>query len=433
MEQQFFDEATACCRRAIELAPGFAAAHINLALALREQKQLVEAADCCRKALALQPGSAEAHNCLAMVLQDLGQTEESSAWFRRAMELKPDYAEPHFNIANSAVNQRQLEEAERAYRRAIELKPDYVDAHYNRALTLLLMGRLEAAWPEYEWRFRRPGMAEQALPGRRWTGAPLAGQSILLRCEQGFGDTLQFVRYVELVKQRGGTTIVEVTRPLMRLIERCPSVDAVVIAGGPAPQFDLHLPLLSLPGVFRTSLETIPNRVPYLSPSQESLDQWHSELGSVAEFKIGIAWQGDPAHRADGLRSIPLAQFAPLADVPGVRLYSLQMGAGREQLLDWFGANEITDLGDRVGDFHNTAAIMRNLDLIITCDSAPAHLAGAVGVPVWVALAYIPDWRWMFDRSDSPWYPTMRLFRQPSPGDWQTVFGAMQQELAHRT
>jgi hypothetical protein len=173
--------------------------------------------------------------------------------------------------------------------------------------------------------------------------------------------------------------------------------------------------------------------VPYLSPSQESLDEWHRELGSVTEFKIGIAWQGDPAHRADSLRSIPLAQFAPLAEVPGVRLYSLQMGPGREQLRDWSGAHEITDLGDRVGDFHNTAALMRNLDLIITCDSAPAHLAGAVGVPVWVALAYIPDWRWMLDRSDSPWYPTMRLFRQPQPGDWQTVFGAMQRQLVRMT
>jgi Tfp pilus assembly protein PilF len=430
IEQDQLAEAVSCCRRALELRPGLVDAHINLALALRKQTELEEAATCCERALALKPDSAVACNCLALVRKDQGQDDETRKLFLRALALKPDYADPHFNLANAAVDQRKLDEAVSRYRRAIELKPGYADAHYNHALTLLLMGRLEEAWPEYEWRFRRPGKAEQVLPRPRWTGELLTGRTILLRCEQGMGDMLQFIRYAELVKQQGATVIVEAPHPLMRLLASCPGVDSVIEAGGPAPHFDVYLPLLSLPGIFRTSLATVPARIPYLSPDEQSVAHWKAELGSGPGFKIGIAWQGSPAYKADRQRSIPLARFSPLASVPGVRLYSLQMGLGREQLQDVAGTMSITDLGDRLGDFHNTAAIMRNLDLIISCDSAPVHLAGAIGMPVWLPQTYMPDWRWMLDRTDSPWYPTVRLFRQQAPGDWDPVFSAMRAELA---
>jgi tetratricopeptide (TPR) repeat protein len=422
--------AAACFRRALELKPDFAEAHGNLALVLRDGNQLDEAAACCERALALKPDFAAAYNCLAMVLNERGKPNEAQALFLRAIELKPDYADPHFNLANAAVNRRRLDEAESRYRRAIELKPDHADAHYNLALALLLLGRLEEAWPEYEWRFRRRGMAEQVLPRPRWTGEPLAGRAILLRCEQGMGDMLQFIRYAELVKQQGATVIAEVPPPLTRLAASCPGVDSVIEAGGPAPHFDVYLPLLSLPGVFRTSLATVPAKIPYLSPDEQSVAHWKAELGSEVGFKIGIAWQGSPAYKADRQRSIPLARFSPLASVPGVRLYSLQMGLGREQLQEVAGTMSITDLGDRLGDFHNTAAIMRNLDLIISCDSAPVHLAGAIGMPVWLPQTYVPDWRWMLERTDSPWYPSVRLFRQQAPGDWDPVFRAMRAELA---
>jgi ADP-heptose:LPS heptosyltransferase len=215
-------------------------------------------------------------------------------------------------------------------------------------------------------------------------------------------------------------------------LKTCPGVDEVIIAGSSPPKFDFAVPLLSLPGVFGTTLETIPADVPYLWPDEALVDRWRRELRRDGQFSVGIAWQGNPTHGADEFRSIPLACFEPFAHLEGARIYSIQLGAGREQLAaaakDW----PIVDMGDRLGDFHNTAAIVRNLDLVITCDSAPAHLAGALGVPVWVALAFAPDWRWMIDRDDCPWYPTMRLFRQPRPKDWGAVFAQIAQELRKR-
>jgi ADP-heptose:LPS heptosyltransferase len=237
------------------------------------------------------------------------------------------------------------------------------------------------------------------------------------------------VRYAELVKQQGATVIVECKPPLARLFASCPGVDRVMTRGEPLPRFDVWTTLLSLPGIFETSLATIPAKVPYLWPSEALVEQWKDELSKEKAFKIGIAWQGNPTQLSDRFRSLPLAHFAGIAATRGVRLYSLQMGAGREQLADRANALPITDLADRLGDFHNTAAIIRNLDLVITCDSSPAHLAGALGVPVWVALAFAPDWRWMLKRPDSPWYPTMRLFRQQSSGDWDGVFESIRDEL----
>jgi tetratricopeptide (TPR) repeat protein len=429
-EQNQFDLAAACCRRALELKPDFAQAHNNLGLVLHEQNRLEEAAACYRRALELKPDFAQAHNNLGLVLRDQNQLEEAAACFRRALELKPDFAQAHKNLALVLQEQNLLEEATACYRRALALKPDFAEAHYNQGLTWLLMGRFAEGWSGYEWRWKRKGNEERILAEPRWTGSPLAGRTILLHSEQGLGDTLQFIRYAELVKRQGGTVLIEVHPALASLLARCPGVDRVIAGGEPLPKFDVHLPLLSLPRVFGTSLETVPAKVPYLLPDAASLEKWKRELGAETGFKIGIAWQGNPAHRADRFRSIPLARFAGLARMRGVHLYSLQMGAGREQLSALAGPLPITDLGDRLGDFDHTAAIVRNLDLVITCDSAPAHLAGALGVPVWVALAFAPDWRWMLDRGDSPWYPTMRLFRQNAPGDWEGVFERIQGALA---
>jgi hypothetical protein len=237
------------------------------------------------------------------------------------------------------------------------------------------------------------------------------------------------VRYAPLVKQRGGTVVLECERPLARLLASCAGLDQIVPNGDPLPSFDLRISLLSLPGLFGTDLTTIPAAVPYLAPADELVEHWRRELGDAAELKVGIAWQGSRLHPDDRRRSIPLETFAPLAAISGVQLYSLQFGAGRDQLPTFSASNRLIDLADRIESFQDTAAIMRNLDLVICCDSAPVHLAGALGVPVWTALAFTSDWRWLLERADSPWYPTMRLFRQERPGDWPSVFAIMAEEL----
>ena len=428
-DQNKLDEAAACCRRTLELKPDFAEAHANLAAVFQKQEKFDEAVAEYRRTLELNPDLVEVHNELAVVLSTQGRFDEAAACWRRALELKPDFAEAHHNRGIALMQQGKPEEALTCLREALEVKPDFAEAHNNRAMTLIQLGRFTEGWPEYEWRWKRKGQEEPILPQPRWTGTPLAGRTILLRSEQGLGDTLQFIRYAEHLKQQGGTVIAEIPAVLARLVARCPGVDRVVAVGERMPAFDVHLPLLSLPGMLHTTLENIPANVPYLSAAEELVQKWQQELGSETGFKIGIAWQGNRAHPSDRTRSIPLARFAGLARIPGVRLYSLQMGAGREQLTELANLMPITDLGDRLGDFHNTAAILGNLDLVISCDSAPVHLAGALGVRVWVALAFAPDWRWMLGRTDSPWYPTMRLFRQNAPGDWEDVFQKIQAEL----
>ena len=265
-----------------------------------------------------------------------------------------------------------------------------------------------------------------------WDGFPLAGKTILLCAEQGLGDTLQFIRYAPMVKSKGATVIMACAGPMINLLSRCEGIDRFLPREGELPDVDTHIPLLNLPTLFGTTLENLPNKVPYLFADDDLIAQWRRELTVFPGFKVGIAWKGNSKHPFDRYRSIPLTQFAPLAQ-PDVHLLSLQKGVGTEQLQDIVGRFEVTDLGCRLdetaGAFMDTAAVMKNLDLVITTDTATAHLAGGLGVPVWVALPYVPDWRWLLDRDDSPWYPTMRLFRQSKPGKWEDVFTNIAAEL----
>jgi tetratricopeptide (TPR) repeat protein len=458
------DEAVVSFRAVVALSPNTALAHYNLALALQNQQQYAEAEAGYRRALQLDPKYAHAHNNLAIVLAEQGRPAEAEASYRKAVECAPDYADAHFNLADLLVKQNRLDEAEdfcrrglkrstdpvdahyklgialaaqnklgeaaACYRKVIELESDHADAHVGLATMLLLSGNFAAGWPEYEWRLKHPDMPKTALSQPRWQGEPLEGRTILLGAEQGAGDTIQFVRYADVVKQRGGTVVAECAANLERLLATCTGVDSVVAAGRPRPHFDVYAPLPSLPGILGASLETIPAQVPYLFPDEAAVAPWRDELKAETALNIGIAWQGNPRQKRDEYRSIPLAKFAPIARAPGVRLYSLQFGTGREQIAAVARDLPLQDLGDRLGDFHHTAALMRHLDLVITCDSAPAHLAGALGLPVWLALTYSPDWRWLLDRADSPWYPTMRLFRQPRPGDWEGTFREIEEALA---
>jgi methyltransferase-like protein/SAM-dependent methyltransferase len=296
-------------------------------------------------------------------------------------------------------------------------------------LAWLLAGEFDKGWPEYEFRWQGKEIQPRAFKQPRWDGANLAGRTILLYAEQGLGDTLQFIRYAILVKQRDGRVLFECPRALARLLTGSLGVDELIPEGTPLPEFDVQAPLLSLPGIFQTRLETIPALVPYFFPEVSALKHWREAFNHLKGFRVGIAWQGNPGHKYDRQRSLALRQFEPLAQIPGVRLISLQKGHGADQLDAAELPFAVLDLGRYVMDFTDTAAIIKQLDLVITCDTAIAHVAGAVNIPVWVALAFAPDWRWLREREASPWYPTMRLFRQKERGNWSEVFARIAAEL----
>lgn len=429
------DEAVASYLQAVQFQPRYAEAYLSLGLALKEQGKLEDAVACYQRAAQLQPDFAETHNNLGNALQAQGRLDEAVAAYRRALQLKSDYAAAYNNLGIALKEQGRREEAVASLQRALQLKPEYADAHKNLGLALLLGGDFERGWAEYEWRWRCQDSPRPEFSQPPWEGAPLANRTILLYAEQGLGDTVQFIRYAELVRQLGGRVVVECQQPLSRLLTSCRGIDQVVERGTVLPEFDVHAPLLSLPGILKTRLANIPAQIPYISGDKALVERWRAELSPASGFKIGIVWRGNPQHKNDRDRSIPLSQFETLANVLEVQFFSLQKGSGAEELTRVAERAPITDVGSRLEDFTDTAAVLMNLDLVIGCDTAVVHLAGAMGIPVWVALPFAPDWRWLLDRTDSPWYPTMRLFRQRRPGDWPGVFEEIRaavSELLHR-
>jgi hypothetical protein len=320
----------------------------------------------------------------------------------------------------------KFDEALATVEHALSLNPNDLLSRWNRAVLWLLRGEFEKGWPEHELRWVQPGFGQRTFTQPLWDGSDLHGKTILLYAEQGFGDTLQFIRYVPLVKARGGTVIFQCHRQLLRLFEKVPGIDRFEVSGAPLSAFDVHAALMSLPGIFHTRLDSVPATVPYIHADAELVEHWRGKLEPLGGFKIGIAWQGNPSYREDRERSIPLERFASLAQLDGVQLISLQKGHGSEQLPAFAKRFRIHDLGKELdetsGAFMDTAAVIKNLDLLISSDTAIPHLAGALGAPVWLALPRVPDWRWLLEREDCPWYPTMRLFRQRQRGDWAEVF-----------
>jgi tetratricopeptide (TPR) repeat protein len=430
------DEAVASYRQALRLQPNHADAHNNLGFALAKQDRHEEAVTHYRRAVRLRPDFAEAWHNLGIVTRQLGDLDEAIDHYRQTVRLNPDHVVAWHNLGLALAGAGQPDEALESYERAMALRPDYPEARFGCSLIWLLRGEFERGWPEYEWRWKCKQGQTNPHAGPLWDGSPLAGKTILLHAEQGLGDTIQFVRYAPLVKQRGGTVIVECPTALATLLGGCPGIDRIVPRGSPAPPYDVQAPLLSLPGILGTTLATIPASIPYLSADAGLVPKWRRELEAVSGFKVGIAWQGDPNYLWDRYRSIPLLQFGALAGVPAVKLVSLQKGPGRDQLLSLVSQFDLLDLGDCLDDatgaFVDTAAVIKSLDLVITSDTAIAHLAGALGVTVWVALSAAPEWRWLLQREDSPWYPTMRLFRQSKLGEWADVFARMAAELRSR-
>jgi len=428
-------EAAEACRQALRLNPRHTEAHGNLGLILKDQGQLAEAVECYREALKLNPQFVDALNNLGIALGDQGNFAEAAEYHRRVLHINPHHADAHANLGLALKALGQWAEAEACLEEALRLKPDHVNARWNLSALRLLQGDFLKAWPDYESRWRVPDFGARHVDRPRWDGSPLNGKMILLYAEQGLGDTLQFIRYAPLVKERGGTVLFECQPALISLLEGVAGVDQLLAIGAALPPYDVQVPLLSLPGIFGTSAATIPATVPYVRAAPALVKTWRTELDALGGFKIGVAWQGNPNHQGDRHRSFPLAWFEVLARMEGVSLVSLQKGPGTEQLRALAGCFPILDLHDRLdtaGAFLDTAAIMVNLDLVITVDSAVAHLAGALGVPVWVVLPIDPDWRWLLERSDSPWYPSMRLFRQKRLGEWREVFEQIATEVSVR-
>lgn len=414
-----FDLAIAAHQRAIELQPNRAELYANLGAALASARRWDEAIAAYASAIRLKPDFADAHYNLANALRAVGQLDEAIAAYQEAIRCNPNCAEAHSNLGVVLRSQGRLNEAIASYDKAIELMPDRPEPHWNRAVTLLLAGNYARGWAAYEWRHRQPWAKPISFTQARWKGEDLTGRSILLYAEQGLGDTIQFARFVPLVAARGATVILACQPELRELMRDLAGVRQVVTTGDSLAHFELQCPLMSVPGILGTRVESIPNQVPYLAPDRHLVEAWSSRLqGGTGRLRVGLAWAGRPEHQSDRQRSIPLADLAPLAGAPSTTFYSLQRGMAARQILDAPQGLRLIDVTSELTTFAETAALIHHLDLVISVDTAVAHLAAAMGKPVWLLVPLIPDWRWMLKRSDSPWYPTMRLFRQERFGQW---------------
>ncbi len=428
--QGMLEDAVASYGRALEIDADFADAHNGLGAARMGQGKMEDAAACFRRTLELNPNHAEALNNLGNILRSEDQLEEAVAMLQRALEINPGLIGAHINLGNTLKSQGTLEDAEASYKRALEIDPANAEAHWNHSQVLLLMGRYREGWAEYEWRTKCEDFSSvQWDYGRpRWDGSNLDGKTILLSAEQGLGDTFMFFRYVPAVAALGGRVIVKCPESLKRLFEPAPGVDRVVTAIDDDVRFDLHAPLPSLPHIFETDAASIPDDVPYLhAPADDRM-----RLANGGGLKMGIAWAGNPDHKNDRNRSVDLGLFAPLLGIEGCVFHSLQVGPGEGDIERLGLGGRIVDTGRKLSDFAVTARAIEQMDLVISVDTAVVHLAGALARPVWTLLPFVPDWRWLLDRGDSPWYPTMRLFRQPAPGDWQSVFREVKTALLER-
>jgi tetratricopeptide (TPR) repeat protein len=449
--------------RAVALEPASAMYWSNLGAAYRQSQRPIDALRCFSQSLACGGPSPQIHSNLGLARKALGQQAEALADFDAAIALAPNYATAHFNRANLLLETGRVDEAIAGYRRSLELEPHdagalcklgvaygdagnypaaldcyersiveqlgYPEPRRNRAMVWLSQGDYRRGWPEFEWRLKCSGFTPRVPEASRWYGEPLAGRTLLVHAEQGLGDTLQFVRYVPLLESFGGNVRLEV-QPALSPLLRESSFGCWLTAPGIREPYDFQCPLMSLP-LYATPAAYSFWGGAYLHPNRELVAAWEPRVRALPGLRVGIAWAGNPDHEHDRFRSVPLDALAPLASVPGVTLISLQNGAAREQIAR--APFAVTDFGPAVdeaaGAFMDTAAIMRHLDLVISVDTSIVHLAGGMGVPAWLPLQFSPDWRWMQSGSTTPWYPTLRLFRQPQLHAWTPVFAEMADSL----
>jgi tetratricopeptide (TPR) repeat protein len=438
------DAAEALYRRILEAEPRHSEALHFLGVAAFQRGDNEAAVDLITQAIHWNGTDASLHANLGLVLKALGRLEEAAASYRRALQLHPDMPATHFNLGNLLLGQARYQEAAQCYRDALRLDPQYEDARWHLANVLLALGNYREGWAAFEARRSAPSLDESALAEKfgddvhllrprtydkpLWQGEDLRGKRLLVHFEYGYGDTLQFVRYVPLLAERGARVFLEAQAPLRGLLQRMHGLSEFIVAGELLPEYELHCPLLSLPLRFGTTVETVPAKVPYLQVDAQRLRRWEQRLRRRKALNVAVVWSPHPHALGDRRRSIALSDLWALGRHPHIAFYGLQKRDTRQTVpraLDW------TDLGEEIQDFSDTAAILKNMDLLISIDSGPAHLGGALAVPVWLLLPYNPEWRWLLQRDDSPWYPTLRLFRQPRPEDWEAVLARVRTEL-HR-
>ena len=434
-KQQRYAEAIESYEQAVRLKPDYAEAHNHLGVVLNKLGRSVEAIESYRLALRADPDYAEVYNNLGIALKDREQFAEAIRNFEQALRLDPDFAEAHYNLANSLRDQGRCAEALAGYKRAVQLKPDYAEAHWNMSLTFLLSGDFEEGWKRYQWRrIADPKTRSHCERSgrRRWAGESFAGRRLFVHCEQGLGDNIQFIRYLPMIKARGGSVFLETLKPLIGLLRGFPGIDDLVEYNPDeksSVSFDVFTSLLDMPNVFGTTLESIPAEVPYIHADRARVEYWRTKIPQPG-FKVGLVWAGSPAHGNDRYRSCRLECFAPLTKIGAVRLYGLQAGEAAAQMDELAGTMPVTNLSKDFKDFTDTAAAIENLDLVISVDTSVLHLAGAMGKATWALLPFAPEWRWMLNRQDSPWYPTMKLFRQDTWNGWDGVFRRVAEELS---
>jgi tetratricopeptide (TPR) repeat protein len=421
------DQAIDSFESAISFNPRFFEAYSNLGNALSKQKKFDAAIAALRKAVELNPNSGDVNYNIGHALRESGQLEEAIVYFNRAIELNPNHLTARCDLANLLHLQQSRHQVIQQYQQVLAIDPDHAIAHWNLALTYLLLGDFKRGWTEHEWRTRCESLANPAeFDKPRWTGEPLDGKTILLHPEQGLGDILQFVRYAPMVTARGGKVLLQCQPPLVRLLQNDLGISQVISVTDPLPEFDVHCPVMSLPFVFGTEIGSIPAQIPYLFADPEDAAAWRLKLENGSNKpRIGLVWAGSPTHKNDRNRSIRLANLSRLLSMDSCRFFSLQKGPASNQL----SMPTLIDHTADLHDFADTAAFVANLDLIITVDTAVAHLAGGMGKIVWLLLPHNPDWRWLLDRDDSPWYPTMRIFRQQRAGDWESVITRIVAEI----
>lgn len=425
-------------RSVLEREPNHVNGWCYLGIALHDLKKYAQSVEAYQKALALQPHFPVALNNMGNSLRYLGRVQEADAAFQRALELSPDYFNAYRNRGTLHAWTGRVDLAFKYYEQAMKLNPLDAELHRNLGVIHLYQGNFKEGWREYAYRWKCAEAIQHNYHQPKWQGELLKGKTVLLYCEQGLGDTIHFIRFAKELKDLGATTIAHIQPPLLALLQGCKGIDYLIPNSLKIDQhFDFHCSLLDVAQVLQIDESNIPNDVPYIHTPKHLIDYWRGILSRelpAAKIRVGIVWQGNPDHQADMFRSVTLSALTPLAEIDGIQLISLQRGFGSEQLKTWKGSKIIYCLPENIdetsGAFMDTSAILEFLDLIVTSDTSMAHLSGALGRPTCVMLGYTPDWRWLQNRTDSPWYPSCKLFRQPQVGDWSTVVSGIGEHIS---
>jgi Flp pilus assembly protein TadD len=411
-------------KQVVDLVPQHPYAWSNLGVALKRMGQYKEAVEALSRAAALLPQNPAVLSNLGAAMNSAGDTEAAIDVLLRALEIQPDHIESLLTLGGALHDNQELEDAVRCFDRVVALQPENAEAHWGLAMSLLRLGIFPRGWKEFEWRLRMPRLnLRRDFRQPQWFGENIGGKTVLLHAEGGFGDAIQFIRLAPQVQGRGAKLILECQPDLVKLLAPVPGISGVFRRGDPLPSFDYQVPLQSLPLALGTTLETIPSQIPYLAPGEESQKRWKDRFAGDSSFKVGLVWAGSESSD----RSRDLKLFAALAAAGEIRFFSVQKGPEGAQKppaeMNW------ADYTSELTDFSETAALLEQLDLLVTVDTAAAHLAGAIGKPVWVLIPARPDFRWLRGRADSPWYPTMRLFHQETLGDWKAPVAQMAEAL----